>query len=191
MYSQGSSLVSDQVGQLLENLLEGRVFDAPSFDLLDGVKDSGVVFSAKLLTNFLEREPCEFSAEIHGRLSWENETLVFLPSSQVCRTNIEKGSHLFLNGVNRNCVIGLPHDIPQDLLGHLERNLGVGKGSESTDTDQRSLKDSDVGINIGCQEKGHIVREVDFFEGGLFLEDGNPGLNVRCVNVGNESPLES
>ena len=191
MYSQGSSLVSDQVGQLVENLLEGRVFDVPSFDLLDGVKNSGVVFSAKLLTNFLERKPCEFSAEVHGRLSWENETLGLFPSPQIRRTNIKKGSHLFLNGVNRDGVIGLPDNIPQYVLGHLEGDLRVGEGGKGTNTDQGPLEDSNVGINICRQEKGNVVRKVGSLKRGLFLEDGNPGLNVRCLNVGDESPLES
>ena len=191
MYSQRSSLVSDQVGQLVENLLEGRVFDAPSFDLFDGVKNSGVVFSAKLLTNFLERKPCEFSAEVHGRLPGKNKTLVLFPSPQIGRTNVKKGSHLFLNGVNRYGVIGLPDNIPQYLLGHLEGDLGVGEGSKGTNTDEGPLEDSNVGIDIGGQEKGNVVRKVDALKGGLFLENGNSGFNVRCVNVGNESPFES
>jgi len=40
------------------------------FDLPDGVKDGGVVFAAKILSNLRQRETGQILAEVHGDLSW-------------------------------------------------------------------------------------------------------------------------
>src|SRR6185369_17124741 len=63
--------------------------------------------------------------------------------------------------------------------------------SHRQETDQCTLEFANVVFRVTSQHQSNIIRQVDVMHLGLPLDDYNLGLEVRWLNISDESPLKT
>src|SRR5213596_3488824 len=90
----------------------------------------------------------------------------------------------------RSTDISRPVSAQKDLLGEVHRHLASGQRAEGNHAGERALELADVGLHAAGDEVRDVVAESHALEGGLLLEDGHARLEVRRLDVSDQSPLE-
>ena len=82
--------------------------------------------------------------------------------------------------------------VGEDLLGDLLGELGPVEARVGGDPDQGALELPDVVADVGGDEGEDLGRDAPEVLGlGLLAEDGEAGLELRRLDVGDEAPLEA
>ena len=82
-------------------------------------------------------------------------------------------------------------EVGEDLLGDLLGQLGPVQARVGGDPDQRALELADVVADVGGDEREDLRRDAAEVLGlGLLAEDGEAGLELGRLDVGDEAPLE-
>ena len=83
-------------------------------------------------------------------------------------------------------------EVGEHLLGDLLGELGPVEAGVGGDPDQRALELADVVADVGGDEGQDLGRDPAEVLGlGLLAEDGEAGLELGRLDVGDEAPLEA
>src|SRR3990170_8601606 len=186
----GGSFDPDGVDDVVEGLPELGVFLEEPLDLVDGVEDRRVVLAAEALADVGEGIAGELVGEVHGDLAGKGDGLGPGLGAQVVRLDAEDVADATLDVVDRDeAFLGAP-DVGEYLLREVEAELAAGEAAEGADAHEGALEFADVGLDLVRDEVGEIVGEGHAVELGLLLEDGDAGLEVGRLDVGDQAPLE-
>src|SRR5207249_3827301 len=96
-----------------------------------------------------------------------------------------------LDLIDRDDLLVLAPQLAEDFLGQVDGHLAAGEGAKGDHPRERAFELADVRLDPARDEIRDVVAEADALERGLFLEDGHARLEVRRLDVGDQSPLES
>ena len=82
-------------------------------------------------------------------------------------------------------------DVGEDHLGQLDGERLVVEAGEGRDPDEGAFELADVVLDVGGDELEHLVGDVGLLALGLLAQDGQAGLELGGLDVGDEAPLEA
>ena len=85
----------------------------------------------------------------------------------------------------------LAPEVGEHVLGEFDAHLAPGEGAEGDHPGERALDLADVGLDAAGDQVGDVVGQADPLDLGFLLEDGDAGLEVGRLDVGDEAPLEA
>ena len=91
----------------------------------------------------------------------------------------------------RGRVVGLAQQVGEQVVGQLGGDPDVVEAGEGGDPDQRALELADVRRDLGGDELERLGRHLDLVALGLVAQDGQAGLQVGRLDVGDQAPLEA
>ena len=69
-------------------------------------------------------------------------------------------------------------------------NILIGQGRVGDDADQRAFQFANVGVDLIGDVHHRFVRNVEIFRLRFLAQNGDPRLQVRRLNIGDQSPFE-
>jgi len=76
-------------------------------------------------------------------------------------------------------------------LGEIHGHVAAAECAEGDQAGERAFDLADVGVDAAGDQGGHVVRQTDALDLGSLLQDGDAGLNVGRLDVGDQPPLEA
>src|SRR5207249_4726973 len=179
------------VHKLLEAGCEVRVLCQRVFDALASVHHGGVVAATELLADAGQRCVGEFTGQVHGNLAGERDTLRPALGAHLFDAQPEVFGRGALDQLDRNgTTSGSREQGLEDLRGQVYGDRGAGQAGVRDHADQRALEFADVGLNALGDKLRDLVRYAHAVDLGFLAQNGDARLQVRRLDVGDESPLE-
>ena len=154
--------------------------------------DGGVVPVAELPADVVEREVGHGADQVHGDLPGQDGVPVALLAPEdglvqviVLADVVDDG------GGGGDVLVGALEHILNGPVHRLLVRRGAQKVLVGLDLIHRALQLADVGGDVLRDVGGDLVRQVQAHHGGLVLDDGHPGLEVRGGDIHEEAPLEA
>ncbi|MBG9885101.1 hypothetical protein ABE10_00575, partial [Bacillus toyonensis] len=151
-----------------------------------------MVAVAEQLPDLREREVRPLTAQVHRDLTRRRDLLGSAGAVEVVDRELEvAGGGGDDVGRRDDVVLGLVDDVAENRLreGHVERRAVEAR--ERGDADEGALELTDVRGDDRCDVLQHLVRDVQGLTLRLLAEDGDAGLEVGRLDVGDEAPLEA
>src|SRR5439155_4723500 len=180
-------LETDGGDDVVDRLLELGVLLEEGLDLLDRVEDGGVVLAAEAAADVRVGMAGELAGEIHGDLAGKGHGLGAGLGAEILGPDREDLGDPPLDVLDGDAALVGSPDVGEDFLGQVKGQLATGEGAEGADPDQRTLELADVRLDLGGGEVRDVVREGKRVELGFLLEDGDTGLEVGGLDVGDKS----
>ena len=162
-------------------------------DLVDGVHDRRVVTAAERLGDARVAEVGELAHHVHADLAGGDERPAPALAAEVVDRPAEHLGGLVEDQLGGDHAgRGGREEVGEHLLGDLLGELGAVEAGVGGDPDQRALELADVVADVGGDERQHLGRDAAEVLGlGLLAEDGEAGLELGRLDVGDEAPLEA
>ena len=96
-----------------------------------------------------------------------------------------------LNQLDGHDRLFVAPEVREHLLSEVHGQLAPRHRTDRDHPRQRALELADVRFDATGDQVGDLVGQTGVLEARLLLEDGDPGLEVRRLDVGDESPLEA
>jgi hypothetical protein len=151
------SLEADGVDDVLDGLLELRVLLEEGLDLVDSVKDGGVVLAAEAAADVGVGVARELAGEIHGDLAWKGHGLGAGLGAEVLGLDAEDFADAALDVVEGDEALLVAPDVGENLLGEVEAELTAGEVAEGADADEGAFEFADVRLDLVGDEEGDVV----------------------------------
>ena len=133
----------------------------------------------------------ELAGEVHGDLPRECDGLGTPLGAHVGELDAEEVGGLPLDLLDGDDFLFFAPEIREDFLGEIGIHVASAQGAEGDHAGEGALDLADIGFDATGDQISDVIREQDALDRRLFLEDGDAGLEVRWLNVGNEAPLEA
>ena len=151
-----------------------------------------MVASAKGFPNGTETRRGQVSGEIHGDLAGKCDVFGSPLAGHVSQADVIMVRYFFLDRLDGNGLLALfLQDFAKQVFDDIEGQQFAGQLRVGGDTNVGPFESPNIGADPFCEKiedcrrKGRTER---FF---LFLEDGEPGFNVRWAEVGGLPPFEA
>src|SRR6202012_1852904 len=163
-------------------------------DLAVRVDDGGVVAAAELLPDLRQRHVGQLTAQVHGDVPSGDQDPGPARAAQVLDGQPEVGRGLTHDGRRGDLRAAAPlafrYQVLEHDLGEADVDALAVEAGEGGDPDQRAFQLPDVRGDPAGDVLEHVRRRVQALLDGLLPEDGDPGLKLRRLDVGQQAPLE-
>ncbi|MPM16706.1 hypothetical protein SDC9_63087 [bioreactor metagenome] len=184
-------LLTDPRGQLGDLGVDLPALREQLADLPLRVHHRGVVAAAELLADLRQRQVGELPAQIHGDLAGGGDVLRARRAAQLVDRQTEVRRRLRHDQARGDLrAVAGRDEVLQHHLGERQVDrLPVERG-ERRDPDQCPLELADVGLDPLRDELQHLRVDRQPLLLRLLVEDGDAGLQVRRMHVGDQAGLE-
>src|SRR6266852_7719 len=180
-----------RVEQLIEGAVQVLVAAPQGIDLVDRVQDRRMVLAAELPADLRQRRRGELFDQVHGDLAGKGDGFRIAAHLQVLLAQAELLAHALLNELDGDLLLLRGDDVLEHLLGGGQVDVGAGQRSVSQQASQRALELADIRFDRAGDEFGHLVGQWHALAFGLLLQDGDLGLQVGRLDIGDQAPLEA
>src|SRR5712691_1152850 len=185
-----AGLLLQRVHQARDRAVQILVGPAQLFDLVDGVQDGSVVLAAELAPDLRQRGGGELLHDIHRYLAWKSDGPRVAANLQVLLAQIEVLAHAFLDQVDGDALFLRSDDVPEHLLRRRQRTGSAGQRSIRHQARQRAFQFAYVGFDCPRNIFRNVVRQAEAFVLRFFLQNGDLSLEIRRLDVRDQSPLK-
>ena len=148
-----------------------------------------MVFAAEGSSYFVKGTVGHGTAEEHGKLSRLGDVFWPFLGSEISDTDVKISGHGALDDVHGDVLVGSV--FLQAFLRQLDGDGLVLKGSVNAEPGQNAFYFPDVILDLFSQEAADVVADVEAERKALVLDDGEPGLEIRRLNVRDHAPFET
>ncbi len=153
--------------------------------------DGGVVTSTKLSSDPGQREVGKLACQVHRDLPRKDDRLTPFVPGELCLGDPVVLADLLLDGRDGDRLQGaFWEDVLQNALRYLKVDRMARQRAERDDADQRPLQLPDVGGYPARDETEHLIGDRQGLRFDFASEDGDSGLKIRRLDVGDQSHLE-
>ena len=177
--------------RLLISLLNSGSSLPQLLDLADAVDDRRVVFSTEFLADLGQGGLGQLLGQVHGDLAGEGDLGRVVLGLELGRLDLELVADELLDLFHSDDRRRRIEEALEGLLGQVEVDPLALEGGEGDDPAQVALELADVGLDLVGDVEGDALGQDDGLGLGLLLEDGDPRLDVRRLEVGDQAPLEA
>ena len=182
----------DASDEFLDGIIELDIFVAFFGDLVVGMDDRGMIPAAKAAADLGQRGVGELAAEIHGNLPGEGKVARPFLGKKIIDIDLEVGRDDLLDDLQCD-LLGLigREDILEGLGYEFGCNRLMVQGGVGNDPCKSTFKLTDICIDAARDIDHDIIRYIELFKQGLFLEDGDTCFEIRCLDISDESPFKA
>ena len=137
-----------------------------------------------------KRSSGELLDDVHRHLAREGNCTRVATNFQVLLAQIEVLADALLDQVDGDALFLGSDDVPQHLLRGPQRNRCARQRRVGHQPRQRAFELAHVGLDGARNVFRHVVGQTEALVLGLFLQNRDPGLEVRRLDVRNQSPLK-
>ncbi len=160
-------------------------------DLRYGMHHCSVMLAPKLATNLWQRGFRELFGQVHGNLTGNDDLPRIILLLQLSHTHAERLGHSPLDGLDGDLADLGVDELLQALLGDRQRDLDTMHRTPGNEANQRTFQLTDVGAYVGCDEESDVCGKLSLLGLSFLLQNGDLGLKIRWLNVGNQAPLKT
>ncbi len=186
-----ADLLTQRLHQFVDGAVEIFVGAALLVDLADGVHDGGVVLAAELASDLGERRLGQLLGEVHRDLARDDDLPGVVLLLELGDAHGEVLGHGALDGLDGDLADLCVDELLEALLRDGERDLDAVHRAPGDEPHQCAFELADVGAYVRRDEERYVGGELRVLALRLLLQDGDLGLEIGWLNVGDESPLEA
>src|SRR5271168_2731003 len=155
------------------------------------MEHGGVMFAAKLASNFGKRRGGELLHDEHGHLTRQDDLPGVAADVEILGAQAEDFADALLDLLDGDLLLLRLDNIFQDLLRGGKIQFRAGEGSVGHQADERAFELADIGFDGAGDVLGDFIGELHAFAFGFFLQNGDFGFEIGQLNIGDQAPFEA